>query len=232
MDLSYSDVISAVVKHTWITVNEADALRYVNKRRNQLINIINTRVDEEYFWDIFSANTVAWQNEYTFPQSSAIAAGALRIKKLDVKYKAVWEYKEVKKSMVWPSMSIEQLNTLDPSDQAFYEVRSWSVFLYPAPLESITGWLDIQVILNLPDITVLSTSADFFGVEHSELRQFIGSVLVEGVCIDFYNKAKQYTDRDEQKIEYQAQIEEMVDAISNRSNVTAVDEMPYLEDLE
>jgi len=52
-------------------LSDAKIISYMNIAYHDLENAIVDRVGEDYFWDIFTTDTVVDQNEYTHPVNSA-----------------------------------------------------------------------------------------------------------------------------------------------------------------
>lgn len=52
-------IVDYAVKHTGLSISATDALPYINKRRNQIADVIKEKINKGYFWEEFTTNTVA-----------------------------------------------------------------------------------------------------------------------------------------------------------------------------
>lgn len=52
-------------------IDDTTMYQYLNIAYHRMENLIVDKVDEDYFWDIFTASTVADQNEYTLQAATA-----------------------------------------------------------------------------------------------------------------------------------------------------------------
>lgn len=69
------------------STNIADSvvIDYLNIAYHKIENEIVDKVDEDYFWDIFTTDTVLSQNEYPLQTSDATTQGVKRIVNVEVK---------------------------------------------------------------------------------------------------------------------------------------------------
>lgn len=52
-------IVDYAVKHTGLSISATDALPYINKRRNQIADVIKEKINKGYFWEEFTTNTIA-----------------------------------------------------------------------------------------------------------------------------------------------------------------------------
>ena len=125
-----------------------------------LIADIITEIDEDYFWNIVKATTVAGQEEYTINVVGSVKLN--QVNKLFVKYSSNDTYyvqarkvnpNALDKDMDWYK---DHQSKLDP----IFMVQDNSVFLYPAPTEAIANGLKMNCIFQPADLTISSVEAD------------------------------------------------------------------------
>lgn len=226
--MDYQDIVDYAVDHTWVNITYDKCLKYAKKRRNQIVNIIKSKVDEYYFNDIYFTDLIAWQNEYTIPQSNATDWGVLLIERPEAKLKSTDDYRSLLKSQTKPWYATDYIS--DKEYNPFYQIRWGSIFIYPTPTENITNGLRIEAKTNLPDITTSSIEADMYG-EHTELRDFI-QLIADWVVVDLYASTRNYTDKQYAEAEYNTSIQEMIKTIWGRSNIVWYETQPDLSHLE
>lgn len=220
---TYEQIVDNAIAHTGINISYDDALQYVQKRRDYIVDTIKEKIHEKYFWDIFTNDTIAWQNEYTLPLADATANGVSNIERVEIKWLSWDRYRVIQKPTVKPNKSVDELADIS-REQWFYELNDSSIFIYPTPTESVTGWLYMEATTTLPDITTASISSDFFG-DHTELRNYV-PLIIDWLCVDLFARARQYDDKAQAQAELDRNIQKMVKTMSNRVELVAVDEMP------
>jgi len=145
----------------------------MNIAYHDLENAIVDRVGEDYFWDIFTTDTVVDQNEYTHPVNSATVEWIKKIQRAEVKWSATDDYHTL--------LRLDTIKNYDYSDwylQAYmeewnglWEVREWSIFIYPKPSEAVSSGLKMHAIVSLIDLVSWGAETTIFPWS-SELRQY------------------------------------------------------------
>ena len=147
--MTVDNIIELARKMTYtdnVQVTDADALIYLNAVYHDIENRIVTEVDEDYFWDKFtiSGSTVAGQNEYTIPQSTSTQRGLNKVERVEFKYKTTDTYTKLMKSdsiSNYTEYSDEYWQNNTRTQDAFFDVRDGSVFVYPKPSEAVPAGL-------------------------------------------------------------------------------------------
>ena len=130
---------------------------------------ITTEIDEDYFWDYWTADTVAGQSEYALPSDLKKVLG-VSVKRLstDTEY---WKLKESRLSN-YPRDILAYVQK-NPVNDPFFIIAENSVFVYPAPTESVTGGIRIYGVKQFTDLTSTSTSAQILIPEtHHQIISF------------------------------------------------------------
>lgn len=96
--------------------NIADAvvIDYLNIAYHDMENVIVDRVDEDYFWDIFEADTVADQNEYTLQAGDTDTQGVKKILRVEIKHSDTDDYR-----LLYKNDTIENLYGSDSYQQDY-----------------------------------------------------------------------------------------------------------------
>jgi len=225
--MDYQDIVDYATEHTWIDITYAKALKYVQKRRNYILDCIRSKLWEKYFYQTYYTDIVAWQNEYTLPVSSSTSGNVLNVRRVEVKQKSTDIYR---KYIVWDDRDLQSTDYLEKANTWIYELRWLSIFLYPTPLESVTQWMFIEWVINLSDITVSSIELDIFWW-HTELRQYI-QLIADWLCADLFASNRQYDDKQIAENDYQTNINNMIRSISNRGNSIISEWLPVLDHYE
>lgn len=155
--------------------NIADAvmITYVNIAYHDLENAICDKIDEDYFWDIFETDTVQGQNEYVLQATNSSTQGIKKINRVEVKRDTDDDYH----TLTAPD-SLSNIKYVDsyaqanqPTSNGKREYRDGSIFLYPAPTESVTDGLRIHAVKALIDLATGGAETTVFP-NHSALRQY------------------------------------------------------------
>lgn len=123
----------------------------MNLAYHDLEEIIRNEINEDYFYDYFTADTRLNQSEYNFStiQPTNIAPGILKIIQVGIKYRtADVDYKNVR---AFGSGSLsntpEYLSRNHPQSDPFYIYKDNSVFIYPAPDNNNETLTDGDVVI-------------------------------------------------------------------------------------
>lgn len=158
---------------TTTNLSDAKAYQYLNIVYHDVENTIVNWVAENFFRELFTADTVADQSEYTLQSHTATQEWMKKIDRVEVKRNTSDDYHQLinvdalnnrKKWYDYVVANQSQVN-------AFFEYKDWSIFIYPAPENSVTNWLKIHAITDLIDLTSGDAESDVFPW-HTSLRQF------------------------------------------------------------
>lgn len=199
-------------------VSDADALIFLNIVYHDIYSRIVNEVDEDYFWDVFSADTIENQNEYVLPLWSATTQWLFKITRVEVKRKSTDSYfrnvpswtlsNYQKRSDVW----IQNNLTLE---KEFYDIRENSIFIYPKPTEAITWWIKVSGIKTLIDLVSGGEENTIFPL-NPELRAY-HNILALGM-VKYINMTKGKTNEKNDAVsEYEREVQKMMSHIGNRN---------------
>lgn len=202
----------------------ADLLKYANKRYQIIQNAIVNKVNENYFYDIFSANTVADQSEYTLKNSTSLLSGIKKMISVSIKNKSTDEYTKISE---WNSnLSIDSIDQLasDGNYEQFYQIRDGSIFIYPAPTESVSNGLKIEALISLPDLTVTSVSTAIFP-KNTELREY-HYIIAQGLRADIFALQGLFDKKDVAEAEFNDSLNLMIYNLNGRNNSDLESSLP------
>lgn len=147
---------------------DANALIDLNTLKDEFWSAIVSTVEEDYNWEYWTANTVAFQNEYTLSQVAYNLAWTKVLKWLSINYN--WETYINNWWLIYIKATQINLNSL-PLDWSYYVenqsvndpifyIADNSCFIAPAPITAITNWLKLIWIRKIPDYTLSTTEED------------------------------------------------------------------------
>lgn len=205
-------------------VDATEIVRYLNIAYHNVENAISDRVDEDYFWDIFTADTVADQNEYTLPVHDATTQGIKKINRVEIKRDSTDDYHSLIRSDTIANYNTNKqysdwyLQAQVGSGRGFWEFRDGSIFVYPVPENAVTDGLKIHAIKNLIDLVSGGAESTIFP-RHSELRQYHYIVwlwAIPYVISHRYESDPNMVVSAENR--YRAELEKMIDELNSKSN--------------
>lgn len=196
-----------------------DAILDLNNRLAILYSRIQKEVDEGWFWNYATADLVSWQSEYTID-----TLWSLKINEIDgvsVKYSSTDQYYTKLKRKSYEALDYDMQAYEDYSGEPFYFIKDRSIFIYPTPDNSVTGWLKIFSIQQPADVTTSSTEADI------KIDPRFHQYIVWGMCADYWY-ANQREDKGnlwEQKFTQWG--DEMIKSLKNREQEALEYEVSY-----
>lgn len=203
-------------------------LSITNITYRDLINKIVSRVNEDFFYDEWTANFVLGQREYTLPVRTSSVAWLKKITSIGVKYKPTDEYFRItepnKFSNLTKDATYYQENISDTTP--LFNVADKSVFIYPLPTETVTNWLILYWISDPIDMRMGDSEADIkIPVDYHHL-------IVLGNEYRIYKARRMTAEKNDALIEYNNEIEKMVTELSDRIIRPLESVLPYLWHLE
>lgn len=140
-------------------LSDNNALIFLNRWYRKLINEIRTKVNEDYFYNEWTVDSVIWQIEYSLEKRDFDTPWIVKIKWVSLKYKD--EYiKAVPTTFSNLERDLSWYETNQPNSQPFYIVSDNSVFIYPKFTEVITNWIKLYWIADPIDLILSSTEWD------------------------------------------------------------------------
>ena len=118
-------------------VSDTITLQFVNLAYHEVEELIRNDIDEDYFYDYFTTDTILNQSEYNFSSiaPTALLPGILKIISVGVMYSnADTAYRTVRafgSGSLYSTPEYTQVN--QPNTDPFYIYKDNSLFLYPYP---------------------------------------------------------------------------------------------------
>jgi len=198
-------------------VADATILRYLNIAYHRVENAIADRVDEDYFWDIFTTDTVAGQAEYVLKQNSSTQNGVKKINRVEMKYSDDDEYFSLLDADAMSNFQIAYDN-LQESGAEFYEFRDGSVFINPKPENSVTQWLKVHAIQALIDLATDDAETKVFP-NHTELRQYHHIVALGAIpYVERHRDIKDKNNINSSSQMFEMELERMIEELNSKNN--------------
>lgn len=201
-------------------------LSFLNIVYHDLENAIITKINEDYFWDEFTTDTVADQNEYVLSASSATDTWIRKITYCDLK----WSATDNNYSRIEQNTTSNRRRALDfqrdNTTQAwgYFELREWSLFIYPTPTEAVTNWLKVWAVKTLIDL-VWGWAETLVFPNQTELRQFHHALAI-GMKQYIYSYQREFGEKDNAIVEWENEKRKVLDFLSDRSWKPVVWELP------
>ena len=120
-----------------------------------LVNTVKTQLNEDFFYDEWTTDTVATQREYVLPARTGAVAGCNKVLGISVlpDTNATTYVKAREMSIGSLPDDLSSYSTEQPASEPFYVISDNSIFLYPTPSESVTGGLKIYGVADPIDIS-------------------------------------------------------------------------------
>lgn len=174
--MTVSEILDLARTLTWTNdsqVTDTKAVKFLNLVYHDLVASIETDVSQDYFWDIWTKDTVADQKEYLLESSWSSKTGMNKILRVEVKYESDDTYRTLMDASTISNYQYSEDyidDNLHKKDW-FFDIKENSILLYPTPTEWVTGGLRVSATLTLPDLTSAGTESDIFPW-NSELRRY------------------------------------------------------------
>jgi len=207
-------------------ISDAQALEYLNIVYKDMQWRIISEVDDQYFWDSFTTDTVAGQNEYVLPIADSTTLWIKRVTRAECKYQSTDTYKKL--------LSADTISNYHNPDQyirdnnstssPFYDVRDNSIFIYPEPDESITDWLVVYGTITLIDLVSAWAESTIFPI-NPELRDY-HSILSIWMKQYIYSQLRLDNEKNDAINEYETKVAWMIRALRDRTNINMEQQLP------
>lgn len=200
MDVSNVYTLARTLSYTDSTqMPDATLQVFANLAYHDLENTIVSQVNEDFFYNEWFTNTVAWQREYVLPIKSGATAWLKKLLSVSM-YKTASDTSYIK-------LDENRLTNLEydvnkySTEQQFYYIADNSVFIYPTPSESVTNGLKLYWVCNLWDIATSGSETSIeIPIEYHDLialgmLQYIyqsrGMLNEATMALNLYNTKKQ-----------------------------------------
>lgn len=211
-------------------LTDSQILDFINEVRNDVVNDIITRVNEDFFRDVL---TIQWStqidvNEYSLKECTGTTAWVKKINSVEVKWHADSPFQLLDhRKNTGTNLTMDELNSI-PESAGFFDIQDNSIFIYPAPKEQISNWIRMQAVVSLLDLTLVGEEVDFFPW-HSELREYI-NVLVYWVDARVFRAKRYQNEAQEAEVQYNNKRREMLIELSDRYNEPLQTSLPAMRE--
>ncbi len=180
-----------------------NALLFANIVYHELEEAIRNEINEDYFYDYFTTDTVANQTEYVLEPQTSTSNGINKIISVGIKFTTSdTTYKPVRAySSGGLYDTVEWTITNQSQSDPFYIVKDTSLFIYPAPTVAIDDGLRVHASINLVNLlawgaeTTVKIPPNFHYVISLGMKRYIGWMRsLDGLAKNgdmAYEKAKQ-----------------------------------------
>lgn len=231
--MNVADFIAKVRNDTHTSeyqVTDTQILDFINEVRNDVVNDIITRINEDFFRDVL---TIQWStqtdvNEYSLRECTSTKAWVKKINSVEIKWHedSPFQLLDHRKNTS-TNLTMDELNAL-PESAGFFDIKDNSIFIYPAPKEQVLNWIRMQAVVSLLDLTLAWTEADFFPW-HSELREYL-NVLVYWVDARVFRAKRYQSEAQEAEVQYNNRRREMLIELSDRYNEPLQTSLPAMRE--
>lgn len=227
--MTLADIISLIRSQTYASwATDAKLLSYVNIVYHDLENAITRYVKEDFFWNRYTTDVVANQNEYVLKNPTATVIWMKRIKRVEIKYSDTDTFRTVVQAdtLANYSSSEDWLETYQDKSNPIYTVSDNSIFIFPKPTNNITNWLIISTINSLVDITTWAVETDIFPW-YWQLRDF-HPLLALWAKQYVYQSRWQINEKNDAKNEYEMEKQKMISYLQWRIDTIIEWKLPDL----
>ena len=207
---------------------DATLLTLTNVTYRDLINTIVSRVNEDFFYNEWTTDTIANQREYTFPVRTASVAWLKKLISIGIKYATTDDYYKITTPTKFsnltsdPTYYVENQTNTEP----FFTVADKSVFIYPTPTTWITGWLYMYWISDPIELQAGATE------DLIKIPVDFHHIIVLGNEYKIFKSRALHNDATRAYNEYVAEVNKMCTQLSDRIIKPLESEMPFLTNLE
>lgn len=208
-------------------VSDVELLDFLNRRRNEIVNELITKVNEDFFFEIFTTDLVAGQNEYSLQKCLPDQEGMKKIISLEIKTEDGRPYMLIpKRGMNSLGLSLDELNSMS-ENQSFFDIKDSSIFLYPAPKESVQNGIRGQAITSVRDLKLTDDEEAIFP-GHSDLRDFYELIYI-WAKVDCRDLKQDFDKKNLAMNDYELLKKKMLTYLSDRYNAPAEFSAPTLD---
>ncbi len=172
MDVSAIYTLARTLTYTDSTqMPDATLQTFANIVYHDLENVIVSQVNEDFFYQEWTADTVVDQREYVYPVKSGTTAGLKKLLWVSVKYASTdTEYTKLRESKLSNNdTDLGYYRDWQPSGDPFFIIGDYSVFIYPDPEEAVTNGIKLYWVANLGDIATGGNEVSVkLPIEHHE----------------------------------------------------------------
>lgn len=198
-------------------------LVYANIAYHKIEKAIKDKVRNDYFVDFFKASLVDAQNEYTFDWATATNIWMDAVKEVNIKRSTNQTHTKLlpysNSNRQW--LSRDELAVIN---WGFFDIKDWSIFIYPTPTEAVADWLKMEAIVTLVDLTGSETESQIFP-KNTNLRDwhYVISLWMKPYI---YQHMGQYQEKIDANNEFENELDRMVKSLRHRYTGVVDQELP------
>lgn len=159
-----------------------NALLFANIVYHELEESIRNEINEDYFYDYFTTDTVANQTEYVLEPQTSTSNGMNKIISVGIKFNTTDTTFLPVRAYASSGLynSDEWTVTNQSQGDPFYILKDSSLFIYPAPTVAVDDWLRVHVSINLINLlagwaeTTVKIPPNFHYVIALGMKRYIG----------------------------------------------------------
>ena len=142
-------------------VSDANSLQFMNIVYHDMENRIVSKIREDFFFEVWKADTVIDQSEYTLPYISGSNPGLKKVLSVSVKYtdEDVYYKKLSREKFGQGDYSTDYLEKEIKTTNPMFRIADNSIFIYPTPKEVVISGLMVEGIRDLPDLLETDASS-------------------------------------------------------------------------
>ncbi len=211
--MQVSDIISYAKKSSYsenADISDSTIMMYLNIEYHKFAQLIKDRVRSDFFYDVFTTDIIANQNEYSFEWATAVKEGMDHILSVDMKE---WD---IRYRMKYRSNTSDNKSLYDRELYWSHtvDIKDSSLFIYPTPTHDVVDGLRVQAITTLKDLLITDTESAIYPW-HSELRPY-HSILWVWLRTHIFQMQGMYNEKIDSINEYDREIEKILDALKWR----------------
>lgn len=177
-------------KCTTANVDDTSALSYLNSVKDEFWAEIVSRLEEDYNWQEWTGNLIAWVSEYPFPQKTLVSDALKTVKGLSLCYDSTLQYDNG--GLIYEKATPAEAETLEKdwryyeqnrdTDTPLYKIVDNSIIIAPIPELSVTGWMKIRGAKRIEDYTLTTVEYDIW--IDKDYHEVLVDWLAEQLAID------------------------------------------------
>lgn len=200
---------------------------YLNIEYHRLAQLIKNEVRNDFFYEKFTTDLVAGQNEYSFEEATTDKIWIEKILSVDVQYRTGGSWQRL---AYWDDTDTTQpLYDQEQSSEWMYDIKDSSLFLYPTPTVSVSNGLVVQAITSLVDLKSDGEESSIYPW-HSELRAY-HYLLGIGVRAHIFQQLGMYGEKNATLTEYERELNACLSSLRWRYKGAVTQTRPNLERL-
>lgn len=209
-------------------VPDATLLTITNVTYRDLINVITSEVNEDFFYQEWVDDLVAWQREYVFPTRTTGVAWLKKLISVWVKYSTSDDYYRMTEPTKFSNLTHDATYYEDnlSNSTPFFTVADKSVFIYPLATTTITDGIILYWVSDPCELIAWASESDI------KIPLDYHHLIVLGNEYRIYKARRMTNEKNDALVEYKNELRKMVTELSDRIIKPLVSVLPNLTNLE